>query len=260
MAAEVWNHHKKNLAFRLRARRPQCYTQAQSGLVDGKAGHKNKRCRVMPDSLNIVAVTAAVLGGLFFLAALFAVKRRRFFRMLTRFTAALFWLALAGLFGAISIGIQGYRALTHEEIAATVRTEPLGPKRFRAVVRFPDNREAIYELAGDEFYVDAHILKWKPLANIFGLHTAYELDRISGRYADISEERDAARTIFPLAPEREIDLFSLRQRYAFLSPLLDAEYGSGTFTLANEAAEFEVRVSTSGLLVRRRPAAAQPAP
>jgi hypothetical protein len=47
-----------------------------------------------------------------------------------------------------------------------------------------------------------------------------------------------------------VELFRLRQRYAFLAPLYDAEYGSATFVQVKEPAELEVRVSTSGLLVR----------
>ena len=47
-----------------------------------------------------------------------------------------------------------------------------------------------------------------------------------------------------------MDLVGLRGRYAFLAPLLDVEYGSGTFAPVRRRAEFEVRVSTTGLLIR----------
>jgi len=47
-----------------------------------------------------------------------------------------------------------------------------------------------------------------------------------------------------------VDLFGLRQRYEFLAPLLDAEYGSATFVPVTRPAELELRVSTSGLLIR----------
>ena len=43
-------------------------------------------------------------------------------------------------------------------------------------------------MAGDQIYVDAHILKWTPAANLIGLHTAYELDRVAGRYDNIEQE------------------------------------------------------------------------
>ena len=91
----------------------------------------------------------------------------------------------------IVIATEGYRALTHEEIAAVVKTEPTGEKEFTAHFRFPDGHEASYRLAGDALYVDAHILKWKPVFNLLGLHTVYELDLVAGRYIDLKEERES---------------------------------------------------------------------
>jgi hypothetical protein len=152
--------------------------------------------------------------------------------------------------GLISLGMQGYRALTREELAARLVVEPKGQQRFMAKVIFPDGREAAFNLAGDEIYVDAHILKWKPVANLFGLHTAYELGRVAGRYRNIGQERTAARTVYSLGRDRDLDLFDLRQRYAFLAPLLDAEYGSASFVPVTQRADLELRVSTTGLLIR----------
>jgi hypothetical protein len=53
-----------------------------------------------------------------------------------------------------------------------------------------------------------------------------------------------------LGRQRLVDLFGLRQRHAFLEPLLDAEYGSATFVAVTRPAELELRVSTTGLLIR----------
>ena len=44
----------------------------------------------------------------------------------------------------------------------------------------------------------------------------------------------------------------LRRQYELLEPLVDASYGSGTFTEADRRSVVEVRVSTSGLLLRER--------
>jgi hypothetical protein len=117
-------------------------------------------------------------------------------------------------------------------------------------VRFPDGREAAFDVAGDELYVDARVLKWKPVANLPGLHTAYELDRVSGRYLDIAQERSAPRTVHSLGRSRPVNLFGMRQRYEFLGSLFDAEYGSASFIPVTRPAELELRVSTSGLLIR----------
>jgi hypothetical protein len=205
----------------------------------------------MPDTLWWVATLFAVVGVAMLIAAGAALRRKRPLRMSARLLLALVFFAGAAASGAVALGVQGYRALTHEEIAARVRTEPLGPNRFRAQFRFPDGREVSYTLNGNQLYVDARILKWHPWANIFGLHTAYELDRVAGRYHDLTQEQQQPRTVQSLAPERQVDLFGLRQRYALLSPLLDADYGSATFAAADSPAQYEVRVSTSGLLIRK---------
>lgn len=205
----------------------------------------------MSDSLWWVAVLFAALGVIMLIAAGTALRRRRPIRMSARLLLALVFLAAAAGSGAVALGVQGYRALTHEELAATVRTEPLGPDRFHAYFRFPDGREAAFTLSGNQLYVDARILKWHAWANIFGLHTVYELDRVAGRYHNLAQEQTQPGTVESLAPERKVDLFGLRQRYALLSPLLDADYGSATFAAADGPAQYEIRVSTTGLLIRK---------
>jgi hypothetical protein len=205
----------------------------------------------MPDSLAAVVYGAALFALIFLALALVSARRRRWLRLTGHVVIALLFLALAGLFGTVGIAVQGYRALTHEEVAAVITTEPLGPQQFRASFRFPDNREATFNLSGDALYVDGHVLKWKPIGNFFGLHTAYELDRVAGRYEKLEEEQGRPRTVQRLSADKPVDMFNLRQRYAILAPLLDAEYGSATFVPAGEPQRYELRVSTSGFLMRR---------
>ena len=203
---------------------------------------------IMP--FTIAAVALGALGAILVIGGLLAIIRIRPVQFAVRTLAGLLLIALGALAGAVAAGMQGYQALTREDVAARLLVRPTGEQRFTATVRYPDGREAVYEVAGDEIYVDAHILKWKPLANLFGLHTAYELDRLAWRYRDIAQERSAPRTVHELARERPVDLFKLRQRYAFLEPLLDAEYGSASFARVTQPAELEVRVSATGLLMR----------
>ena len=199
-------------------------------------------------------VLAAIVLGAFGLvligAGLASLLRLRVARFTVRTLVGLLLVALGTLAGGIALGVQGYNALTREDVAARITVQPSAPQQFTAVVRYPDGRSRSFNLAGDEIYVDAHILKWKPIANIVGLHTAYELDRIAGRYQEIAQERAATRTVYLLRDERPVELFRLRQRYAFLAPLYDAEYGSASFVQVKEPTELELRVSTSGLLLR----------
>lgn len=206
--------------------------------------------QLLTSPLFIIATACGVLGPMLILAGIAALWRARVRRFAARTLSGLLLLALGAFSGAIVLGIQGYRALTHEEIAARILVKPVGAQRFSARFRYLDGRETTYELAGDEIYVDAHILKWKPIANLIGLHTAYELDRVAGRYHAINEERAGTRTVHSLGRDRPVDLYGLRRRYEFLAPLLDAEYGSATFVPVTRPAEFELSVSTTGLLIR----------
>ena len=171
---------------------------------------------------------------------------------------ALVLLAGGALIAVIGVGLSGYRALTREDLAATVHTTPIGPQSFEARIVLPDGSEANYRLSGDQFAIEARILKWHPWANLLGLHTAYELDRVTGRYVSIEDERARPRTVFPLAPAHRVDLFAWRAKLPWLAPLVDAEYGSSTFTRGDRDAAYEVRVSTTGLLVREIPPTPSP--
>ena len=205
----------------------------------------------------LASLAFALMGALLILSGLGALLRLRPFTFVGRTLFGLLLLAVGTLAAAVAIGTHGYAALTREDVAATLIVQPTGPQRFVATVRFPDLREVRYELAGDEVYVDAQILKWKPIAHMLGLHTAYELDRIGGRYRSIDEERASARTVFSLSRDKPFDLFDLRQRYVFLAPLLDAEYGSATYVAVTRPTELELRISTTGLLMREIKPAAQ---
>jgi hypothetical protein len=205
------------------------------------------------DALLVAATVLLALTGLAFLVAfIWATRKKTILSLPTlgSFALALLFFVFAALFGTLAMATQGYHALTREEVAAVVRIEPTGSERFRAQFVFANGEKATFDLAGNEFYVDAHILKWKPIANFFGLHTSYDLDRVAGRYTSVHDEQAKVRTVFSLSRNRPFDIFQLRKAYSIFDPLLDVEYGSATFNSARRPATFEIRVSTTGLLLR----------
>ena len=204
----------------------------------------------MQNAFLVVALLLASVSVVCLAFAVAAWRKRRAMSVAFGTLVALLFLSLGGLFAVLSVATQGYRALTSEQVAADVEITPMGQQRFSAHFHFPDGRDTTFALSGDEIYIDAHILKWKSFANVLGLHTAYELDRVGGRYRDLADEQAKTRTIYALSRAKPLDMFDLRRRYVLLAPLLDAEYGSATFVGATEPARFELRVSTSGLLIR----------
>jgi hypothetical protein len=199
-----------------------------------------------------IAAALLAVASVFFLVVAVRAARGRPFLAAAGGLLALALGAVAALCGALAVSIHGYHALTREEIAAVVEIQPVVRQRFVAHVTLADGTMRSFQLAGDELYVDARVLKWHPWANLLGLHTHYALDRIGGRYLDIEDERHAPRTIHSLVDGAKLDAFTLRREHEFLAPLVDASYGSATFTSADRPVTLEVRVSTTGLLVRER--------
>lgn len=184
--------------------------------------------------------------------ALRAFRRRHPGRGTLHAAFAALMLALAALTATAVWSLTQYRALSRETTAAVVQLEPTGFQRFRALVTFPDGEARSYELTGDQLWVDARIVKWHPWANVLGLHTAYRLERIGGRYRSLDDEQLQPRVVRSLRQHERPDPLAWAARRPWLAPLIDAEYGSGTWSDAEMPAELEVRVSTSGLLLRSR--------
>ena len=204
------------------------------------------------------AVVLLVAGVALAFSALAAILRLRLFGFAFRGVMALLFLGSGAVLGVVGLGTQGLHALEQEETAARIRVVPTGKQAYEASVRFADGRTETYALAGDDIVVDAHILKWTPLANRLGLATSYRLERIAGRYRDVGQETTARRTAYALSPPAPLDLADLARRFP-LSPLFDAEYGSATYVPVTRPADLELRVSTSGLLMRSAAPASAPA-
>ncbi len=115
----------------------------------------------MTGIVRLVMVALVVLAIALFFVAASAWRQRRHLSSSVGFLAGAVCLLAGLLCAAITVGVRGYRALTQEVVAATIKTEPIAPQRFRATVTLPDGSLHMFDLAGDAVYVDAHVLKWR---------------------------------------------------------------------------------------------------
>lgn len=153
--------------------------------------------------------------------------------------------------GLVAASLHGYQRLTQEQLAAKVTLRQLGERQYALTLEAPGSAPRHYEMRGDEWQIDARVLKWQPMATIAGFDTLYRLERLSGRYGDVVQERTEKRTVHALAVADEpVDLWDLAKRYHAYLPLVDALYGSAAYVPMAEAAEYTVSVSASGLVVR----------
>jgi hypothetical protein len=160
--------------------------------------------------------------------------------------------AALGLFGVAS-NLHTYTRLTHEQPVARLAFERVGEQRYRATLTRSSGEVRSLELRGDEWQLDARILKWRGWANLLGFDAHYRLERISGRYRDVAQERGEARTVEELGEARGIDLWQLAQSRPRWLPFVDAIYGSATYLPMADGARYRVSLGQSGLIARPEP-------
>lgn len=204
-------------------------------------------------ALTAAAIALFVAGVLLGFSAFASLVRLRLVRFVVRSLLSLLFLVGGAGLGILVLGTQGMRALAHEETAARIKVVPTGPQTYDATVTFADGRVQTFALAGDDIYLDAHIVKWTPLVNQLGLHTTYRLDRIGGRYRALAHETTRPRTIHSLGVPGGLDIVGLARRFPLARQVFDAQYGSATYVPVEGPAELELKVSTSGLLLRQAP-------
>src|SRR6202140_1912620 len=195
-------------------------------------------------------VVFALAGILFFFAAIRRLRRRRHLGGALSGATALVLILLSACAALIAANLRTYQRLSFEQAAGELQLTRTGEREFNAVLTYPSGERANFALRGDEWQVDARVLKWHAFANMVGFDTAYRLERISGRYTRIEDERAQPRTVYSLNPPQRIDPWNLAHRYRSWLPWLDALYGSATFLPMADGALYEIKVTQSGLMAR----------
>jgi hypothetical protein len=183
------------------------------------------------------------------LAAIRRLRRLQLARGTLFFLGGAFVLLAAAGAVLLTMNLYTYARLTHEQEAARVAIRQLDERLYVVSVQTRKPPARHFQVRGDEWQIDARVLKWRPMGNLLGFDTLYRLERLSGRYGSIAAERSAPRSVHSLAPETPLDLWTLLRQHEYI-PFADALYGSAAYVPMAEGAEYRVSVSASGLVVR----------
>ena len=205
-------------------------------------------------SPDTVMVAIAGIGGVIALSLLIeAVRRLRDWQIRSGIAFLVIAAGVAGLGTVVALlaaSLHTYSRLTAEQEAARAVFRELAPKRFELILVLQDEPARRFEIRGDEWQIDARVLKWKGLATTLGLDTVYRFERVAGRYADTAQEKTAPRTVHGLSTGTAFDLWTLLKDQQRWLPLADALYGSAAYAPMGDGAQYAVNVSTTGLLLR----------
>jgi hypothetical protein len=120
-----------------------------------------------------------------------------------------------------------------------------------AIVQGQELHAQTYALPGDQWEVNARILKWTPRANLLGLHTAYRLNMIKGIYQNPGDETKRAHQAYALSPGQDW-FWTLLTRYQKYLPFVQAVYGNAVSNPIQPGEVYEIYVTTSGLSAQKR--------
>lgn len=203
--------------------------------------------RVLMIAIGMIGV---LLAFPFELAAIRRLRRLQLVRGTLFFLSGATVLLVAAVAVLVAANLYTYARLTHEQEAARVSMRQLGERQYVLSVQPRGQPPRHFEVRGDEWQMDARVLKWRAMGTLLGFDTVYRLERLSGRYSSVAAERAGPRTVHDLSEETSLDLWSLVRQHHRHVPFADALYGSAVYVPMSEGAEYTVSVSASGLLVR----------
>lgn len=206
----------------------------------------------MPEiGVEAFAIALAAFGMIALVTALRRLLRVRFFAAAKSSVIGFVLLGMATALFVVSSNLSSYARLTHEAPVADLAFEEMGPKLYRATLtRLPTGEIQSFALYGDDWQLDARVIKWLGVANLLGLDALYRLERVSGRYGDVDQERSEPRSVHSLAAPHTLDLWALARANPKWLPFVDALYGSATYLPMADGAHYRVTISQSGLVAR----------
>ncbi len=168
-----------------------------------------------------------------------------------RGTMGITFVVIAGVVGLVAWDIYSYKQLLSEQSVCNVSFQQLNDQHFIATLTDKQGKAHQFDLRGDQWQIDARVIKWNGFLAKWGVKPAYRLDRISGRYFDLEKETSAARTAHAItASPQGVDLWLLLNKHGNWVSFVDAIYGSATYLPMKDKATFEVTLSNTGLLAR----------
>lgn len=204
--------------------------------------------------MTLLMLVAALLWGCCVLLLLRAVQHPSLVQNVKR-------LVLAGVFGGAASLMTGllilanvYLAFAGESLVAEVSIARRGRDRFEltyspAMQGMGGTR--YFELGGDQWSVSGGIVKWHPWLTAIGLKSYHKPMRVSGQYSNLDAQQSHYPTIYPLQGRSDWFWNVLYALDPYL-PFIDAAFGSAAYANAEPGPTYEVYVTPSGYIIKRR--------
>lgn len=202
---------------------------------------------------SVVMVISVFIGGLSLLIAYKALKKVSWIFGWLRGTVGLSFLLLAACVAWAAYDLGDYSELLEEKPIAAISFEQISPQEYRASLSYYlDHDPEEFTILGDQWQVDARIIRWTGFLASIGAKPGFRLDRLSGRYYSLEDERSKERSVFELNKREHLvfDVWKLINEHGDAIPGIDASYGSATYLPMADAASYQLSLGYNGLIAK----------
>lgn len=197
-------------------------------------------------SQELATIVLAAVGSILVIASLLFFLRPRWLLGWLK-GMVVFGVLLFGLYTlAVAVNVARYQSLSGMQTVASIATTKQAERLWRVTFEPVEGAPMIETVSGDQWQVDARIIRFAGPLRWLGIAPGYRLERLSGRYTSLELERTAPRSVIQLSDTSWLDLWDLDQEFDL--PFVDGVYGNATFMPMRDGAVFEVRLSSSGLV------------
>lgn len=160
---------------------------------------------------------------------------------------AVFGVILAGLYVlVIALNLTSYHSLAGMQTVATISTQREADQIWQVTLNSDDGVSTVRTLQGDQWQIDVRIIRFSGPLRWLDIASGYRLDRLSGRYTSLEQERSSPRTTITLSEAIWPDLWQWDREVNL--PFVEAVDGNATFMPMRDGAVFDVKLSSSGLV------------
>ena len=201
-------------------------------------------------TLSIVAALFLIASILLLVMTIRCCRRRQWLRGSVNASLTLSMVALSIALILLASNLYSYQRLSYEQHLANIHIENLSQQRHQLTLEIPQQEPKQFEIVGDDWQIDARVLKWHPYANLLGLDLQYQLERLSGRFTNIAQEKSESRSVYALNTNNHIDVWRLARRHPDWLPFVDAVYGSAAYVPLADGADYQLFATQNGLIIR----------
>ncbi len=190
------------------------------------------------------AILLAFVIFLLFIAARTLVSKGWFLKWL-RGTFGFSALILTVLAGILALDLLSYFKSKDGEVLATLKFNQIQEQEFEAELVDVTGASNVYRLLGDQWQLDVRLIHMQGLLS--SKLPSYKLDRLSGRYLSLEQEKSSQRSVYGFVKKNYIDTWPWLVNQKWLS-MIQVKNGSAAFMPMSDGAIYEVKLSHKGLM------------